>query len=426
MLLCKSDKKACPERFDCAHRRQGQRVELAAPAGDKAALKTAVNEGADSVYFGVKGLNMRNLAENFDLLEIKKVMQFLHAHKVRGYLALNTIALSNDLTKAEKILRAAKAAKVDAVILWDMGIFSLAKKMGLKIHLSTQAGVSNIEAVRFFVNAGVKRIVLARECTIADIKKIASLIKKEKLNCELEVFVHGAMCVSLSGRCFLSHHSFAKSANKGECLQPCRREYLIKDIENEAEYIVGRDYLLSPKDLCTIDFADQLIEAGVKAFKIEGRRRSPEYVKVVTASYRKAIDAYYGGELTDKLKATLKDDLSRVYNRGFSDGFYFGEPANWISRGLAQTHEKIFLGDVTKFYKKISVAEIIVRNSIVNVGQNLLFTGKNTPAAFAEVVEMQKDHQPVEKAGPGEYVAVKLPFEAHRGDKVFIWREKEI
>jgi len=416
MILFKSDRKACLKR--------SRRVELAAPAGDKAALKTAVNEGADSVYFGIKGLNMRNLAENFDLLETKKVMQFLHLHKLRGYLALNTIALNDDLPKAEKILRAAKAAKVDAVILWDMGIFSLAKKLGLKIHLSTQAGVSNIEAVRFFAKAGVKRIVLARECTLIDIKKIASLIKKEKLDCELEVFVHGAMCVSLSGRCFLSHHSFAKSANKGECLQPCRREYLIKDIEDEAEYLVGRDYLLSPKDLCVIDFVDQLIEAGVSAFKIEGRRRSPEYVKVVTACYRKAIDAYYAGTLTDKLKATLKEELGRVYNRGFSDGFYFGVPANWVSRGLEQTHEKIFLGDVTKFYKKISVAEIIVRNGTLKQGEKLLFTGKNTPAAFADVAEMQKDHQPVENAGPGEYVAVKLPFEAHRGDKVFIWRKK--
>jgi U32 family peptidase len=416
MILRKSDREACPE--------QGRRVELAAPAGDKAALKTAVNEGADSVYFGVKGLNMRNLAENFDLLEIKKTMQFLHAHQVRGYLALNTIALNDDLSKAEKILRAAKAAKVDAVILWDMGIFSLTQQMGLKIHLSTQAGVSNIAAVRFFAKAGVKRIVLARECTLSDIKDIVRGIKKEKLDCEIEVFVHGAMCVSLSGRCFLSHLSFAKSANKGECLQPCRREYLIKDIENEAEYLVGKDYLLSPKDLCTIDFIDQVIAAGVSALKIEGRRRSPEYVKVVTASYRRAIDAYYAGKLTDQLKVTLKKDLSRVYNRGFSDGFYFGLPENWVSRGLEQTYEKVFLGDVTKFYKKISVAEIIVRNGILNQVEKLLFTGKNTPAVFAQALEMQKDHQPVSTAKAGEYVAVKLPFEAHRGDKVFIWRKK--
>jgi len=416
MIPRKSSLKACPK--------QSRRVELVAPCGDKAALQSAVCEQADGVYFGVKGLNMRNLADNFDILEIKKVMQFLHARNMRGYLALNTIALNNDLPKAEKILRAAKSAKVDSVILWDMGIFSLAKKLGLKIHLSTQASVSNIEAVRFFAKLGVKRIVLARECTLENIKEISRAIKKEKLKCELEVFVHGAMCVSFSGRCFLSQHTFAKSANKGECLQPCRREYLIKDMENEAEYVVGQDYLLSPKDLCTIDFVDQLIEAGVSTFKIEGRRRSPEYVKVVTSAYRKAIDSYYAGKLTDELKGALKEDLARVYNRGFSSGFYFGEPDGWISRSLEQTHEKIFLGDVAKFYKKISVAEIIVRNGILNSGQTLLFTGKNTPAAFAEIKEMQKDHKPVDCAKPGEYVAVKLPFEVKRADKAFIWRKK--
>ena len=276
--------------------------ELVCPAGNWSSLKSAVLNGADSVYFGVKGFNMRHLARNFDMLEIKKVMAYLREHRKKGYLALNVIVMNDQIESVHKILKEAKSCRVDGIILWDMAVFSLAKKMRLPIHLSTQASVSNRESIRYYAKLGVRRIVLARECKLADIRQIIRYIKKTRLPLKIEAFIHGAMCVSISGRCFLSQYSFGKSANKGECLQPCRREYLIQDQEEGNQYILGKDYVLSPKDLCTIDFIDQLIEAGIDSFKIEGRIRSAEYVKITTSVYRKAIDAYFEGSLTRSLK----------------------------------------------------------------------------------------------------------------------------
>lgn len=402
------------------------KVELVSGAGDWSSLITAVESGADSVYFGIKNMNMRNTAVNFDILEIKKIMEFLHTHQKKGYLALNIIVMNDELDRVKRILEAAKREKVDAVILWDMAVFSIAKELGLSIHLSTQASVSNIEAVKFFAEAGAKRIILARECRLKDIKKIIQAIKKENLKCEVESFIHGAMCISVSGRCFLSAYSFGKSANRGECLQPCRRNFFIRDSQNELDYILGEDYVLSPRDLCTVDFIDELIEAGIEAFKIEGRNRSPEYIKAAVSVYRKAIDAYFEGELTGSLKKDLKKQLSDVYNRGFSSGFYFGYPEEAASRKLENRHEKIFLGRVSKFYKKISVAEIEVLNASLNKGDEILFIGKSTPACFAPAEELQCNHAYVEKVEKGGRAGIKIPFVVKTKDKVFLWREKPI
>ena len=370
-----------------------KKPELVAPAGDWAGLVTAVDSGADSVYFGVKGLNMRNLAGNFDALELKKVMGFLSARKKKGYLALNVIVLEHELKKAEEILLKAKQAKVDGVIMWDMAVMSAAKKLKLPVHLSTQASVSNSAALEKFSRLGVRRAVLARECTLEDIKKIVAKKREQNIKCRIEAFIHGAMCISISGRCFLSSYSSGKSANRGECLQYCRREFTIKDAEEESEYILGRDYALSAKDLCTIDFIDKLIEAGIDAFKIEGRRRAPEYVKVVTSVYRQAIDAYFQGDLTVSLKEQLKVRLASVFNRGFSDGFYFKAPQSALSDKLENTYEKVFLGEVVKFFKNINVAEIRVQNKTLYKGQELLFIGKSTPASFAVADELQQRHE---------------------------------
>ncbi len=402
-----------------------KKPELVAPAGDWAALVTAIDSGADSVYFGVKDLNMRNLAGNFDALELKKIMGFLTKHKKKGYLALNVIVLEHELKKAEAILIKAKQAKVDGVILWDMAVMSIAKKLKLPIHISTQASVSNSGAFESFAKMGAKTIVLARECTIADIKKIISKNKAKNIKCKVEAFIHGAMCISISGRCFLSSYTASKSANRGECLQYCRREFKIQDVENESEYILGTDYALSAKDLCSIDFIDKLIDLGVDCFKIEGRRRAPEYVKVVTSVYRRAIDAYFTGKLTVTLKKKLKEELSRVFNRGFSKGFYFGRPEKAISRGLDNTHEKVFLGEVVKFFRKISVAEIRVQNKLLCKGQELLFIGKNTPASFMKVCEVQQEHAFVDTVNKGELAGIKLPFIVKPKDKVFLWRKKK-
>ncbi|MFH1768291.1 MAG: peptidase U32 family protein [Candidatus Omnitrophota bacterium] len=401
-----------------------RRIELVSPAGDWSSLIAAVQSGADSVYFGVKDINLRRLADNFDVLEIKKIISFLHERDKKGYLALNSIVMNSDLTRINRILKEAKSARVDGVILWDMAVFSLAEKAGLPVHLSTQASISNSEAAAFFAARGVKRIILARECTLEDIKEIIGHIKGINLDCEVEVFIHGAMCISISGRCFLSQHTYGKSANRGYCLQPCRREFQIKDSQDDSEYIIGRDYLLSSKDLCTIDFIDTLIEAGIRAFKIEGRMRSPEYSKVVTSVYRRAIDSYFSNTLSQNEKKSFKEELTAVYNRGFCNGFYLGPSRDWQSKGIEQTHKKIFLGEVRKVYKRIEVAEILLQNGSLKKGEDILFIGKKTPASVVKAEQLQQNHRFVEKADRGSCVGVKIPFTVKPKDKVFRWRKK--
>lgn len=402
-----------------------KKPELVAPAGDWPSLVTAVENGADSVYFGVKGFTMRQMADNFDMFELKKIMELLHAHKKKGYLALNVIIMENELKKIETILRQAKTAKVDAVILWDMSVLTLAKKLGLRMHISTQASISNTKALDFFAQQGVQRIILARECNLENIKQIVRYRNKKKICTQIEAFIHGAMCVSISGRCFLSSYTSGKSANRGQCRQYCRREFSIVDQQKEADYVLGNDYILSAKDLCTIDFTDRLINAGIDSFKIEGRRRSPEYLKVVTSVYRSAIDAFFDQKLSLKLKEEFKEKLSAVFNRGFSNGFYFGYPEDAKSTGLENKYEKVFLGEVVKFYKKISVAEIFLRNNPLHTKEELLFIGTKTPACITAVDQLQQNHKFVKGAKKGEAVGVKVPFTVRPKDKVFLWKKKE-
>ncbi|MBF0384605.1 MAG: U32 family peptidase [Candidatus Omnitrophica bacterium] len=395
--------------------------ELLSPAGDWPSLKAAVESGADSVYFGVKALNMRANADNFDVSELNKITEYLRSKNKRGYLSINSIILDHEIQKAEKILKAAKASAIDAVILWDMAAFSLAKEMGIPIHLSTQASVSNIKALEEFHKLGAKRVILARECTLSDLRRITKGVREKGLDCEIETFIHGAMCVSISGRCFLSLYSHGKSANKGECVQPCRREYTVTDKEGEMEFLLGENYVLSPKDLCAVDFIDDLIGLGIDSFKIEGRMRSAEYAKVVTSVYREAIDSHFQRELDEKKKTALKERLASVYNRGFSSGFYFGPPQGANSLKLGHTHQKIFLGEVTRFFKKIKVAEIKLKTGGLSVGDELLFIGKGTPAESLVVKEMQIKKRFIDRAQKGEAIGLKVPFNLSPRDKVFLW-----
>ncbi len=403
-----------------------KKPELLAPAGDWPALFAAVESGADAVYFGVRGLNMRHLAANFELNEISKVMDVLHRQERKGYLTLNTVMLQQDLAAAQKILKASHKAGVDAVIAWDMAVVAMARQMGMPVHISTQASAANIEAVRFFAGLGAERVVLARECTLKDIREIIFQIRAEGIPCGIETFVHGAMCVSVSGRCFLSQQVFGKSANRGQCLQPCRREFQIKDKDEEAEFILGEDYVLSPKDLCTIEFLEELIEAGITAFKIEGRMRAAEYVNVAVSCYRKAIDAYFEGRLDEALKQELKSQLASVYNRGFSSGFFFGQPEldSW-SKKLEHSHEKVFVGQVTRFFNQIQVAEVRLSSGRIEKGQELLFSGKTTPARICRLEEMQKGDEFIDCAQKGDIVGIKTPFRVRPKDKVFLWNEKK-
>ena len=405
---------------------KNKKPELLAPAGDWPSLNAAIESGADSIYFGVKGLNMRHLASNFDALELSKIMQLLHKNNMKGYLALNVIVMDENIKKVAAILKTAKEAKVDAVILWDMAVLLIAKDLGMRIHLSTQASVSNVKALEAYSNLGIKRVVLARECTLKDIKKIKAEAQKKRIDCEIETFIHGAMCISISGRCFMSQYSHGKSANKGQCVQLCRREYLVRDAEEEVEFVLGKDYVLSPKDLCSIDFLDQLINAKIDSFKIEGRMRAPEYIREVTSVYREAIDLCFQKKFNEKVRTQLRKRLKSVYNRGFSTGFYFGQPKEDYSSGTEHSFEKIYVGKVTRFFKKISVGEICLQSSSLKKGDKILFIGKNTPADSCEVNEIQHDGKFVKKAEKGQTVGIKLPFVVKPRDKMFIWRGKEV
>jgi len=327
-------------------------VELLSPAGDWISLRAAAEAGCDAVYFGVKSLNMRASAKNFSVSELPKITKFCQNKKIKAYLVVNTIIYEKELNKVRKILAKAKKSEVDAVICWDMSVVKLAKKIGLDVHLSTQASVSNSEAAKFYKNAGVKRIILARECSLKDIKDI-----RKNAGVEIEVFVHGAMCVSLSGRCFLSQEIFQKSANRGECLQPCRRKYLVKDVEEGHCLELGQDYIMSPKDLCALPFLDKILKTKVDALKIEGRTRSPEYVKVTTECYRQSINSISAKKFSKQLVKKLMKKLSTVYNRGFSSGFFRGLPTNDDFAhvyGNKAERKKVYIGKVEKELKGIN------------------------------------------------------------------------
>ncbi|WOF16011.1 U32 family peptidase [Methanoplanus sp. FWC-SCC4] len=403
-----------------------KKIELLAPAGDWSCLKTAVENGADAVYFGIKNMNMRDNAGNFEINELPVVMRYLHENNKKGYLTLNTIYYNKELEKLEKVILAAKTAGVDAIICWDMAVLNIAKKAGIPIHISTQASVSNYQAFKFYSDLGADRIILARECSLSDISEISRQAEYEGLNCEIETFTHGAMCVSMSGRCFLSADTFGKSANRGQCLQPCRRLYRITDVEEEDNsYILGHNFVLSPKDLCSIEILPELIEAGISSFKIEGRIRPPEYVKTTVSCYRKVLNAIESGEYSSRLVGELKRELGKAYNRGFSQGFYKGLEKDWISRGPDARESKIYCGEVVTYYKKIQVAEFLIRAGSLKIGDKILVYGKTTPARNTVINEIQINHQSVESAGKGERCGIKIPFIVRPKDKLFRIKDNE-
>jgi len=400
------------------------RPELVVPAGDWPSLLSAVESGADSVYFGLKGWNMRQYADNFEPKDLRKVMTHLHERGRHGYLALNTIVKESEVPKLARILNRAKQAGVDAVIVWDMAWLALARQAGLRVHLSTQASVANSRAVAFFAKQGVRRIILARECSLAEIGRINRRIQRLKIPCEIEVFIHGAMCLSISGRCFLSHYVSGQSANRGACEQPCRREYLIREKDGPAEFLVGQDYILSPRDLCALDFIGQLMRTQPAAFKIEGRMRSPEYVATVTRVYRQAIDRQLAGRLTAPDKHRLKKELDGVYHRGFSSGFYFPPPQKTGSRGPQHVLRKFYVGEIVHFFRKIQVAEIRVLDNELKQGDALLVLGRHLPLRRMQVGEMQRNHRPVSRAAKGQRVGLKVPFAVRPREKVYVIRPR--
>ena len=404
-----------------------KKPEILSPIQDFLSLKAAIDAGADSVYFGIRGFNMRITAKNFTVEDLPKITKTARVANVKTYLALNTIIYEEELSEMRNVLQKAKEAGVDAVICWDFAVIQAAKEIGIETHLSTQASVSNSESALFYKNLGITRIVLARECSLEQIKKI-----KEKAGVEIETFIHGAMCVSISGRCFMSQFSTGNSANRGACRQPCRRNYMIKDVEGEFEYEVGPNYVLSPKDLCTLPFIEKLVFARIDCFKIEGRNKSPEYVSDTTSTYREIVDFVWDNKENadsekfkkdlELLKTKLLKKIERVFNRGLSDGFYMGKPFDsWTkSYGNEGTERKIFLGKITHVYDKINVAELKINtNQTVAVGDEIFIQGVRTGNYRTVIDSMEINHEQVEQAEQGDSIAIKLNTKIRCNDMVY-------
>ncbi len=380
-------------------------------------LRTAVSCGADAVYFGVDKLNMRAKANNFMLSELKEVVDYCHSNNVEAHLTVNTIVYEDELTDVDEIIAEAKAAEIDLVICWDMSVISKCREYQVPFCISTQASVSNINSLNMYKALGARRVVLARECTLEMIKDI-----KGKTELEIETFVHGAMCVAVSGRCFMSHSVFGKSANRGECIQPCRREYKIYDTDGENEYLLGEDYVMSPKDLCSIKFIDKLIEAGIDSFKVEGRKRSPEYIAKVISTYRKAIDLYFEATLTDDIIDEMYDELGKVYNRGFSTGYYFGAPDGQdfaVKYGSMATTRKVFLGRVINYFKKSKIVHVKLEAGGLSVDDPLYIIGNKTGCVETKVASLVKDEVKINEAVKGEEITFYCEDEVRPRDQVF-------
>ena len=389
-----------------------KKPELMTGVGDFVTLHAAIDNGADAVYLGLKEFTMRANAKNFSLNEVKKIIELCHNKKVKVYVTLNSIIYDKEIKKVESIVK--KLRNADGVIFWDLSVLELLKKYKIKPILSTQASVSNFESAKFYYNLGVRRIVLARELSLEQIKEIIKKIKKERLNLEVECFIHGAMCVSVSGRCFTSQFLFNRSANRGDCLQPCRREYIIRDKDEGYELELDNNFVMSAKDLCCLPFIDKLIKIGVNAFKIEGRNRDARYVAVVTSVYRKAIDGKYD---KDDLK-----ELEKVYNRGFSSGFYFNVPGKdeFVNiYGSLAKEKKVYVGRVVNYFAKIGVAEIKVENSF-KINERMVIEGE-TSGCVEFLAESFHDNRKV--ANKGEIVGVKSP-KVRKRDKVYVIKEE--
>lgn len=409
-----------------------------APAGNFECLQAAIQGGANSVYFGVGHLNMRShSAGNFAPEDLSEVVRICREAGVKSYLTLNIVLYQEDLDAMRAALDAAKAAGVDAIIASDMAAIMYCRQIGLEVHISTQLSISNVEALRFYAQfADV--VVLARELNLDQVKSIHETIIRDQI-CgpsgelvRIEMFAHGALCMAISGKCYLSLHSYGASANRGACYQICRRGYEVTDLETGNKLEIDNKYIMSPKDLCTIDFMDRIIESGVKVFKIEGRARSAEYVKRATSCYRRAADAVCEGTYTPELSAALKTELSEVFNRGFWDGYYQGAYLGQWSDvyGSQATLRKVYCGKVSNWFDRIGVAEITVESVDLSQGDRAMAIGATTGVVEFTVDDMRVNLQSTQTARKGERCSVAIDpsicpgGRLRRGDKIYIWKEK--
>lgn len=402
-------------------------IEIMSPVGSYEALTAAIQGGANSVYFGVGQLNMRaKSSNNFGIADLIEISRICKENNVKSYLTVNTIIYDNEMAEMKEIVNAAKKYGISAIIASDISVISYASSVGIEIHISTQCNITNIEAVKFYARfADV--MVTARELSLKQVAEIVKTIENEQIKgpsgelIKIEIFAHGALCMAVSGKCYISLDNLNSSANRGACLQTCRRPYHVTDKDGGVELEIDNEYIMSPKDLKTIDFLDLILKAGVRVLKIEGRGRSPEYVKTVTKCYREAADAYFEGNYNEENKQRWNEMLKSVYNRGFWEGYYLGrKTGEWTERyGSQATKKKVYVGKVTNFFANLNVAEIKIETHSLDLNDEIHIIGPTTGVYEDVIKEIRVALKPVEQAVKGEMCSIKVNETVRRQDKLY-------
>ena len=402
-------------------------IEIMAPVGSYESLAAAIQAGANSIYFGVENLNMRShSANNFTIGDLHRIVGICKEYGLKSYLTVNTIIYDSELDLMRSIVDAAAEAKLTAIIASDLSVLQYARSKGVEVHASTQLNITNIEAVRFFAQF-CDVVVTARELNLDQVAAIARAISEQNIRgpkgelVQIEVFAHGALCMAVSGKCYLSLHQYGRSANRGQCFQPCRRGYEVTDCETGQQLLIDDKYIMSPKDLCTLPFLDRVLRAGVRVLKIEGRARGAEYVKTVVESYRRAIDAICDGTFSQQVIDEQVNRLKTVFNRGFWDGYYLGRRlGEWSGvYGSKATKRKEYVGRCTNFFTKLNVAEITLESGSLHTGDQLLIMGETTGVYEHTISEMRVDLKPVGEAVKGQALSIAVTDIVRRGDRVY-------
>ena len=404
-----------------------------APVGSYESLHAAIEAGADAVYFGIEGLNMRSRSSNnFTLDDLHSIAATCRERGVKTYLTVNTVIYDDDIEKCHAIIDAAREASITAIIASDVAAIMYARQVGVEVHISTQVNVTNIEAVRFYAQyADV--VVLAREVDLERVALIHRQIEEQQIRgphgelVRIEMFCHGALCMAVSGKCYLSLHELNSSANRGACTQICRRGYTVRDRETGEELDVENQYIMSPKDLKTIHFLNKMIDAGVRVFKIEGRARGPEYVKIAVECYNEAINSVIDGTYSEEKIAAWDERLDRIFNRGFWNGYYLGQRlGEWTSKyGSSATRTKVYVAKGVRYFSNIGVAEFLMESGELNVGDEIVITGPTTGAIIMTLDEIRVDLKPVERTVKGERFSIKVPAKIRPSDKLYRWESTE-
>ena len=413
------------------HRKQD--IEIMAPVGSYESLQAAIQGGADAVYFGVENLNMRSKSTfNFTIDDLEQIVNICRSHNIRTYLTVNTVLYNSELGQMKRIVDAAKDSGIDAIIASDFSVIQYAASIGVELHASTQVNISNIESVKFFAQfADV--MVLARELSLDQVAEIVERIEDEHITgpsgklVKVELFAHGALCMAISGKCYLSLHEKNYSANRGQCLQTCRKAYTVREKESGYELDVDNEYIMSPKDLMTIDFLNKILDAGVTVLKIEGRARSPEYVKTVVSCYREAIDAYFEGTYAEEKIEAWKDRLAQVFNRGFWDGYYLGRRlGEWSHKyGSQATKRKYFVGKITNYFTKLRVAELLTEANELSSDDEVIIIGPTTGVVEVKLSELRVEDESKDYVPKGVRCSFPIETKLRRSDKLYKLVEKK-